>query len=250
MIEQLTLPVKSKLSIAIDEAYPKKDIGYRFVHDRVDVLDFEERTRAMVEAGQNADLVIFLDNGARMLGGLFNKAFSHAYPDKVKPDLKFLNIGREKILRFFTHGNSSSTTEDFQTELEESIPDENSLMCTYGFEAVEQLRDVMCQGNRKRTERILVVDDIVHQGKTRILATQILKIFYPQSQVEYFSFMNFQDVHLFPLFDYSLTLGSVPGNVFISRHNYPSPLARLRLGAKKEDLAKIAESCSISEIVA
>lgn len=142
----------------------------------------------MVEAAKDCEMVIFLDKTARPLVTLFDDLWSLVYPGSEKPQIKFLNIGNEKIQPIENYYSETlhHSVED-RNVLIDSIKSKKDLEQYYGEENVVQLLDVLRKGNGGRR---LIIDETSYTGKTQRLAERITKAVDPNSSYSYFNLLD------------------------------------------------------------
>lgn len=57
---------------------------------------FKRMTLKLVSQTQDIDTMFFLDRSARPIAHLYRRVFAALHPDRQKPEIRYLNIGKEK----------------------------------------------------------------------------------------------------------------------------------------------------------
>lgn len=134
----------------------------------------KQRALMMVRAAENKDTVYFLDQKARPLAYLFYKLWPLIYPEKRMPQIRFLNIGSEKIdllIRQFKKNTTLPTFNPFPIEILNSFED---LVEIYGVTYVNELLSLL--RSSKNDENRLIVDDVASTSRTKLLSLKIMSI--------------------------------------------------------------------------
>ncbi len=142
--------------------------GYWILGDPQQREVMKRRSIVMVRAAEDAGTVIFLDKTARPLGYLFRLVFPTVYPDKKIPEVKFINLGTEKMTPVIGIGWHEATQQAEVSGQRGKLPGfmdilpriqtKADLEAIYGQENIEALARIL-RGN-KSPEKRLIVDEV------------------------------------------------------------------------------------------
>jgi hypoxanthine phosphoribosyltransferase len=107
---------------------------------------------------EKKDTVFFLDKSARPLGFLFMKTWDELYPEKQKPQIRFVDIGRDDNSKFFNE------------------------------DAAEKLRETY--KNSVDGKNVLVVDEYSLSGGTLANARRVFESNFPEGEFTYTSVLD------------------------------------------------------------
>lgn len=154
---------------------------YSVIRDNSQREKLKQRCMQMVEAAGEADTVIFLDKGARPLATIFTALYPYVHPENIRPQIRFINFGREKVAAIKDYGESVSSL--------------SQLQALFGIENVQILMQLL--GSQKQEQR-LVIDDINEFGLTRKSLEGVLAIVDPDNHYSFFALIHRkpgEDVH-------------------------------------------------------
>lgn len=138
---------------------PPKTVEYKIL-DKPWVRDyFKEMTLKLIRDTEGFDSLFFLDRSARPIAHLYRRVFSALYPDRKRPEIRYLNIGAEKQrLKESGEGKKIPRTRDEFVE-------------KFGAENIEELEHFLkaSQGQKR-----IIVDDLFSTGSTATLARNIV----------------------------------------------------------------------------
>jgi predicted HAD superfamily hydrolase len=125
-----------------------------------------EKTKALVEKveSEDVDCLVFLDKSARPLAYFFVNFWKKFVP-KPLPKIKFINIGREgKVKNFSKHDRL----------------------------LLQIFKDSLYA--KSESPKVVLVDELEAKGNTRSSATSFFQDFFGIKEVEYFSYVDLQNL--------------------------------------------------------
>lgn len=129
--------------------------------------------------------VIFLDKSARPLSTMFLELWSKKHPDKARPNISFLNIGRELI-----HEEPTTWTQEYKP-----IEGKQYFEMTPAIEReIERIKNQYTHLKEAPAGgTIVIIDDVCKTGLSRDAALAILKKAFPNLKFEYHALAEARD---------------------------------------------------------
>jgi hypothetical protein len=135
--------------------------------------------------------VFFLDKAARMLG-IGTEALYPALYENIPFQIGYLNIGAEKVeliaRKLFT-GDEDKAIKEAESKAA-AMKNPLEFVETFGLENIDQLTRYLAsfpQGKK------LIVDDISVSGVSKSLALNLMEVYDPSSQYDFFPFLQSRD---------------------------------------------------------
>src|SRR3989344_4027154 len=173
---------------------PKEDI---FNHNQAEVL--KERTRELVGRVAEGDFacLMFLDNSARPIAWMFQEAWKKYVPDKKRPAIRFVNIGREKgdVVDWDGMGPYKG---DYAAEDEYKSAVTDFRLKLDSAEYVQKLKKSFEEiFTDSKNHSVLLVDDYISSGFSIELAQQFFRHHFPNISLESHGFLKKEDENVF-----------------------------------------------------
>jgi len=132
---------------------------------------FLDRMQEIVEDchADGMDEVVFLDKGARLLGGFFRKVWEVKHPDEEAPSVSFVNIGSEKARNYEGKGYQALQYMD-DAAYEREISDVKAQL-------------LQSFGDKFDDKWVLLVDELCFEGRALNYAYQLFCDTYPNSKI-------------------------------------------------------------------
>lgn len=148
----------------------------------------KRRVKDMVDSAKDHDTILFLDKSARPLSTAFLTEWRIQHPDEEPPNIRFLNIGIEKIPVIVKWAEKHIPKKDGEKYIIESIISEETLSDVFGSENVNTLKHVIADA-----KDLMIVDDLSHSGRSMRLAEAVVKSIKPNVEIDPFFLLNTDD---------------------------------------------------------
>lgn len=138
------------------------------------------RTEELIEkiVQGECDVVVYLDKSARPLSWMTSELWSIFAPDHEMPQRKFVNIDRDQLpWRGMAQFTDYPDDPDLHGKFDEAATREMVRKLT-PQEAIDELRRIF--GAQFDGKRLLIVDEIIVNGSTAVIAEEVFKIAFPK----------------------------------------------------------------------
>jgi hypothetical protein len=134
----------------------------------------KEKVKQLAIQAKDANMVIFLDKSTRPIAHFFEKIYPTLNPDTQLPEIRFINLGTEKLFPLVKWGQQHGVQPPMVAE---KLLTPDSIGEIFGVENIDSLRKLLTTDKPSEPEsKRIIVDDVMHTGRSMRIALKLASL--------------------------------------------------------------------------